>query len=111
MPLKEKIVLNSGRKCCVLYSRQIKNFWKDGDFVSKYIKSQKAHTRLCELNSDNDVVWNYHHTVWAKQYNEKRVLSRSERTQIYNDSKKFGVGGVHKLYKKYVFPNEPKWFK
>ncbi len=79
--------------------------------MSKIYYSQMAHTRLCEKNTNNDILWNYHHVVWTKQYKEKRVLSRSERTQIYNDSKKFGVDGFHKLYKKYVFPNEPKWFK
>ena len=76
--------------------------------MKSLIRSQKAHTRLCSKNSNNDVKWNYHHAVWVKQYNEKRILTKSERKKIYKDAVKFAGKDTASFLKRHALV-EPKF--
>ena len=86
--------------------RYLEEIW--GDFIKSLIRSQIAHTKLCTKNSSDDIKWNYHHAVWVKQYNEKRILTKSERRKIYNDAVKFGVKDTASFLRKHALV-DPKF--
>ena len=69
---------------------QKKGLWSEKKRSGSVVRSNKAHDRLVQKaikRNDFGLMW-YHNDVARTQFEENRVLSRSERKNIYKKYKK-----------------------